>query len=270
MSVLNDCSGKVALVTGAATGIGRSCAQKLAEAGAIVIASDIDVEGVEKTASLITEAGGAARAVAQDVALENIWQDVIGEIKAQEGKLNVLVNNAGIAIGGGILDMSLDDWRRQSAVNLDSVFLGCKHGIPLMAESGPGSIINISSIAGLRGAAGLAGYCATKGGVRLFSKSVAAECAAGELPIRCNSVHPGIIDTDIWAREIAGIAADNPDMMTDGGNRINIDMVAAAGVPGGKPGQPDDIANGVVYLASDASSYVNGSELVIDYAMTAR
>jgi NAD(P)-dependent dehydrogenase (short-subunit alcohol dehydrogenase family) len=103
----------------------------------------------------------------------------------------------------------------------------------------------------------------------LFSKSVAAECAAGNLPIRCNSVHPGIIDTDIWAREIAGIAANNPEMVAPGGNRIDVNMVAA-GVPGGKPGHPDDIANGVVYLASDAASYVNGSELVIDYALTAR
>ena len=269
MTLLNDCSGKTALITGAAGGIGRSCAQKLAEAGARVIVTDIEQEGLQKTVSLITEAGGTARGLAQDVTEEAVWQELIADIKANEGALHVLVNNAGIAIGVSILEMSLDDWRRQSAINLDGVFLGCKHAIPLMGESGAGSIINISSIAGLRGAAGLAGYCATKGGVRLFSKSVASECAAAELPIRCNSVHPGIIDTDIWGREIAGIAANNPEMMAEGGNRIDINLVAA-GVPGGKPGHPDDIANGVVYLASDASSYVNGSELVIDYAMTAR
>ncbi len=267
--MLNDCNGKTALVTGAAGGIGRSCAQKLAEAGASLIVTDIDEAGIEKTVSLITEAGGTARALAQDVTQEDVWADIIGDIKAHEGALNVLVNNAGIAIGASIIDMSLEDWHRQTAINLDGVFLGCKHAIPLMAESGSGSIINISSIAGLRGAAGLAGYCATKGGVRLFSKSVAAECAAADMPIRCNSVHPGIIDTDIWGREIAGIAANNPEMMAPGGNRIDINLVAA-GVPGGKPGHPDDIANGVVYLASDASSYVNGSELVIDYALTAR
>jgi NAD(P)-dependent dehydrogenase (short-subunit alcohol dehydrogenase family) len=267
--LLNDCSGKVALVTGAATGIGRACAVALAAAGASLIVTDIDTDGVEKTADMVNRAGGTARALAQDVASEETWAAILADIKAHEGRLNVLVNNAGIAIGVSILEMSLADWQRQTAINLDGVFLGCKYAIPLMAESGAGSIINISSIAGLRGAAGLAGYCATKGGVRLFSKSVAAECAAGGLPIRCNSVHPGIIDTDIWGREIAGIAQNNPDMMNEGGNRINIDLVAAAGVPGGKPGHPDDIANGVVYLASDASSYVNGSELVIDYAMTA-
>lgn len=267
--MLNDCTGKVALVTGAATGIGRSCARALAQAGAVVIATDIDQKGVEETASLITEAGGTARALVQDVTQEDVWQDIIKNIKAQEGKLHVLVNNAGIAVGASITEMSLDDWQRQIAINLDGVFLGCKHSIPLMTESGSGSIINISSVAGLRGTPGLSGYCATKGGVRLMSKAVAVECANNEWPVRCNSLHPGVIDTDIWGREIAGIAENNPDMVAPGGNRIDVNLVAMA-VPGGKPGLPDDIANGVVYLASDASSYVNGTELVIDYAMTAR
>ena len=124
MTLLNDCSGKVALITGAATGIGRSSAQKLAEAGASVIASDIDAEGLQKTVALIAEAGGSARACEQDVAEESVWQNIIADIKAQEGALHVLVNNAGIAIGASILEMSLDDWRRQSAINLDGVFLG--------------------------------------------------------------------------------------------------------------------------------------------------
>ena len=263
-----SCEGKVALVTGAATGIGRACALKLAEAGAKLIVTDIDEARVGKTAEMIVAAGGQARAAVQDVAQEDVWAGLVADIRAQEGALHVLVNNAGIAIGASLIEMSLDDWRRQTAVNLDGVFLGCKHAIPLMAESGAASIINISSVAGLQGAPGLAGYCATKGGVRLFSKAVARECAAGEMPIRCNSVHPGIIDTEIWGREIAGIAANNPEMMNEGGNAIDVNLVAA-GVPGGKPGDATDIANGVVFLASDASSYVNGTELVIDYAMTA-
>ena len=234
MTLLNDCSGKVALITGAAGGIGRSCAQKLAEAGARVIVTDIDAEGLQKTVSSSLKQAARRGTANKMLPRKACGKIFIADIKANEGALHVLVNNAGIAIGVSILEMSLDDWRRQSAINLDGVFLGCKHAIPLMAESGAGSIINISSIAGLRGAAGLAGYCATKGGVRLFSKSVASECATAELPIRCNSVHPGIIDTDIWGREIAGIAANNPEMMAEGGNRIDINMVAA-GVPGGKP-----------------------------------
>ncbi len=267
--MLNDCSGKVALVTGAATGIGRAAAMALAEAGARLIVTDIDEERVNQTAALINEAGGKARARVQDVVSEAGWQEIIASIKAEEGALHVLVNNAGIAIGVSILEMSLEDWQRQTAINLDGVFLGCKHAIPLMGESGASSIINISSVAGMQGAAGLAGYCATKGGVRLFSKAVARECAAGELPVRCNSVHPGIIDTEIWAGEISGLAESAPELMAEGGNKINVDMMAAVTVPMGKLGVPKDIANGIVYLASDASSYVNGTELVIDYGLMA-
>jgi NAD(P)-dependent dehydrogenase (short-subunit alcohol dehydrogenase family) len=122
--MLNDCSGKVALVTGAAGGIGRSCAQKLAEAGASVIVTDIDEAGIEQTVALIQEAGGTARALAQDVTQEDVWSDIIANIKAHEGGLNVLVNNAGIAIGMSVIEMSLEDWHRQTAINLDGVFLG--------------------------------------------------------------------------------------------------------------------------------------------------
>ncbi len=265
----HECSGKVALVTGAAGGIGRASALALAGAHARLVVTDVDETGVKAVARAIVEAGGMARAVLHDVTDEAGWQAIINEIRQTEGALHVLVGNAGIAIGVPVVEMDLVDWRRQSAVNLDGVFLGCKHAIPLMGESGSGSIINISSIAGLRGAAGLAGYCATKGGVRLFSKAVALECARDGLSVRCNSVHPGIIDTDIWGKEIAGIARDNPELLADGANRINIDQVSTLSVPGGKPGQPEDIANGIVFLASDASSYINGSELVIDSGLTA-
>ena len=264
----HSCEGKVALVTGAATGIGRACAEALAEAGARVIVTDIDEAGVQETASRIEATGGKARALVQDVVDEAVWQSIIADIKAHEGSLNILVNNAGIAIGVSFIEMSLADWQRQNAINLDGVFLGCKHAAPLMMESGPSSIINLSSVAGLRGAAGLSGYCATKGGVRLFSKAVARECAAAGMDIRCNSVHPGIIDTGIWGREIAGIAKDMPEMMGEGGNKLDVNLIAM-GVPGGKVGQVEDIANGVVYLASDASLYVNGSELVIDNGLSA-
>ena len=267
--MLNDCSGKIALVTGAGTGIGRACAVALAEAGAAVVASDIDAGTAAETAALITKNGGTARGLGQDVTDESVWQEVIASIGAEEGGLSILVNNAGIAIGVAVTEMSLDDWRRQTAINLDGVFLGTKHAIPLMTQSGGGSIINISSVAGLIGTAGLSGYCATKGGVRLFSKAVAVECASGNTNIRVNSVHPGIIETDIWGKEISGIAEAQPELMVEGANRINIDAFTDAVVPGGRVGQPEDIARGVVFLASDASSYMSGTELVIDHGFTA-
>ncbi len=267
--MLNDCSGKTALITGAGTGIGRACAVALAEAGATVVVTDIDAGTATETAELIAKNGGKARALGQDVTDEGVWENVIASIGADEGGLNVLVNNAGIAIGVAVTEMSLADWQRQNAINLDGVFLGTKHAIPLMTQSGGGSIINISSIAGLTGAAGLAGYCATKGGVRLFSKAVALECAAGDTNIRVNSVHPGIIDTDIWGKEISGIAKAQPDLMVEGANRVNIQAFTDAVVPGGRVGQPDEIARGVVFLASDASSYMSGTELVIDHGLTA-
>ena len=268
-NMLNDCSGKIALVTGAGTGIGRSCAMALAEAGAAVVVSDIDAGTAVETAALITKNGGKARGLGQDVTDEGVWQEVIAGIADEEDGLNVLVNNAGIAIGVAVTEMSLADWQRQNAVNLDGVFLGTKHAIPLMAQSGGGSIINISSVAGLIGAGGLAGYCATKGGVRLFTKAVAIECAAGDTNIRVNSVHPGIIDTDIWGKEISGIAQGQPELMVEGANRINIEAFTDTLVPGGRVGQPEEIAQGVVFLASDASSYMSGTELVIDHAQTA-
>jgi NAD(P)-dependent dehydrogenase (short-subunit alcohol dehydrogenase family) len=267
---LNDCTGKVALVSGAATGIGLACANALADAGAHVVVSDIDEARIHEAAKSITDKGGQARALVQDVTDEAVWQQTIADIRTHEGRLNVLVNNAGIAVGGSIIDMTLDDWRRQNAVNLDGVFLATKYALPLMAESGAGSIINISSIAGLVGASGLAGYCASKGGVRLFTKATAMECAQGELNIRANSVHPGLIDTEIWGKEIAAIAEQNPDLMAEGANRIDLHALSAVSVPGGRAGQPQEIAGVVVFLASDASSYVNAAELVVDYGQTAR
>ncbi len=265
-----DCSGKIALVTGAGAGIGRACAQKLAENGATVIATDIDEAGVNETVALITAANGSARALVHDVTQEAAWLSVYESIDAQEGGLHVLVNNAGIAVGAPIAEMSLADWQRQNAVNLDGVFLGMKYAIPRMAASGNGSIINISSVAGLVGAPGLAGYNATKGGVRLLSKGVAIELASANIPIRVNSVHPGIIDTDIWKKEMTEATEEllaNPEV---GDNRPEIEVVAELAVPGGKLGKPEDIANAVVFLASDASSYMTGSEVVVDHGYSAR
>ena len=265
-----DCSGKIALVTGAAAGIGRACALALAAHGARIVATDIDEAGVQETVSLITAAGGSARAMVHDVTQEAAWSEVYASIDAEESALHILVNNAGIAVASPITEMSLADWQRQNAINLDGVFLGTKHAIPRMAKSGKGSIINISSVAGLIGAPGLSAYNATKGGVRLFTKGVAIEMATAGLPVRVNSVHPGIIDTAIWEKEMSDASEQALAGVDQGDNRPSIELVAEMTVPGGKLGQPIDVANAVVFLASDASSYMTGSEVVVDHGLSAR
>src|ERR1700740_2164867 len=168
-------------------------------------------------------------------------------------------NRCGVSERSPAIEMSLADWRRQTAINLDGVFLSVKYAVPAMRRAGGGSIIIPSSVAGLRGSAGLAGYCATKGGVRLFAKAVAMECAAEGDGIRINTVHPGVIDTPIWTKISSSAGRNTP---------IDPKEVSRSGVPLGRVGQPQDIANGVLFLASDASSYMTGAELVIDGGMT--
>ncbi len=261
-------AGKVALVTGGASGIGQAVSELLAEEGASVIVTDIDeLKGPEVVAG-IKKTGREALFLHQDVTSEARWVEVTEEIERRLGRLDVLVSNAGIGIGApSIVEMSLADWRRQTAINLDGVFLSVKYCLPLMrktsAKFGGGSIIMTSSLAGLRGAATLAGYSATKGAVRLFAKSIALECAALGDGIRVNSVHPGIIDTPILGKiPSSGVAS--------GQNApIDCEEVAKLATPLGRAGRPREIAQGVLYLASDASSYVTGSELVIDGGMFA-
>ena len=256
--------GRVALVTGAASGIGRGCAEKLAAEGAVAIVTDVQDDKGAATVAAIVKAGGKAEYFHHDVTDEAAWEGVIAQVRKSFGRLDILVNNAGIGIGGSILEMTLANWRRQTAVNLDGVFLGVKHSIPLMRASGAGgSIINMSSVAGLKGSAMLAGYCATKGGVRLFTKAVALECANAKDGIRVNSVHPGLIETPIWLTvgEAVNPGANAPP---------DLDAMSALAVPLGVKGFPEDIANGVLWLASDESRYVTGQELVIDGGLTVR
>jgi len=255
-------SGRTALVTGGGSGIGRASAARLAAEGAFVLVTDVDDAMGEATVAAIRETGGTADFRHHDVADESQWEAVISWLRRERGALQILVNNAGIGVGGSLLTMSLTEWRRQQAINLDGVFLGLKHGIPLMRDSGGGSVINISSVAGLKGSPNLAAYCATKGGVRLLTKGAALECARERWGVRVNSVHPGVIDTPIWTKV-------NPDVFAEGQNAVDVDAMAALGVPMGIPGKPEDIANGVLFLASDESSYMTGSELVIDGGITA-
>ncbi len=256
--------GKVALVTGGASGIGEAVVELLAREGATVIATDIDDLRGPEVVSRITKAGGKAIFLEQDVTSEERWIEIVAEIKKRYGRLDVLVSNAGIGIAvPSITDMTLADWRKQNAINLDGVFLSVKHCLPLMRKTGGGSIIMMSSLAGLRGAAGLSGYSATKGGVRLFAKSIAMECATFGDGIRVNSVHPGIIDTPIWGKIPTGAAGNQGNAPIDPEER------ARMATPLGRAGHASEIASGVLYLASDASRYVTGSELVIDGGMNA-
>jgi NAD(P)-dependent dehydrogenase (short-subunit alcohol dehydrogenase family) len=256
--------GKVALVTGGASGIGAAVAELLASEGASVAVTDIDDLRGPEVVALIRNAGHEATFWHKDVTDEARWAQVVAEVEQHYGRLDILVSNAGIGISvPSIVDMSLQDLRRQTAINLDGVFLSVKHCLPVMRKTAGGSIIMVSSLAGLRGAAGLAGDCATKGGVRLFAKAIAMECAAAGDGIRVNSVHPGIIDTPIWGKiptEAAGSGSNAP---------IDFEERARFATPLGRAGRAREVASGVLYLASDASSYVTGTELVIDGGMNA-
>ena len=259
---MGQVEGKVALVTGGASGIGAASAETLAREGAAVMVTDIDVAGGEAVVGRIEQAGGKAAFLQQDVTDEARWQQVVAETEKRFGKLDVLFSNAGIGIICSVFDMSLADWRRQTAINLDGVFLSVKYCVPAMRRAGGGSIIMTSSVAGLRGSAGLAGYCGTKGGVRLFAKAVAMECAAMQDNIRVNSVHPGVIDTPLWE----GL----PLRGADGKPTIVIDpqRMGRSDAPLGRSGLADEVAAGVLFLASDASSYMTAAELVIDGGIT--
>ena len=249
-----------AIVTGGASGIGAATVRALAREGAKVVLTDLDDAAGQKLAE---EVGGVY--IHHDVTDEAAWPAVIAAAE-KLGRLDFLVANAGIGIMCNLFDMSLADWRRQMAINVDGVFLTAKYSIPLMRKSGSGgSLVMLSSVAGLRGSAGLAGYSATKGAVRLFAKSMALECAQARDGIRVNSVHPGIIATPIWGKIPQGAGAG-----ARGSNSpLDPHKIAQGTVPLGVASGPEEIANGILFLASDASRHVTGSELVIDGGITA-
>ncbi len=253
---------KAAIVTGGGSGLGEATSERLAAEGASILVTDIDGEAAENTARIIEQKGGNAVAMAQDVTQPDDWSEVIDRCHSAWGRLDVLVNNAGIAGAGGgpMEDVSFEDWRRVMNVNLDAVFLGCQHAIRGMLESGGGSIINISSIMGIVGGAGAA-YNASKGGVRLLTKSVAVYCGNNGYNIRCNSVHPGYI----WTPMVRNVV----DYVEDVSTEEELRAWLTEKHPIGRLGVAEDIANGVLFLASDESSFMTGSELVIDGGYTA-
>ena len=254
--------GKVAIVTGGRKGLGRASAILLAKEGARVVITDRKAEGAEDVLEHIRQNGGEAIFVQQDVSKEGDWQRMMEEAVGHFGKLDVLVNNAGVGAGKSIEDITLEEWRWVMSVNLDGVFLGTKYAIEAMKNNGGGSIINMSSIEGMVGDSRMVAYDSSKGGLRTLTKSAALHCAKRGYNIRINTVHPGFIDTDM-VRGFLKAQAKNGD--------VNAARKALESLhPVGHLGEPDDVAYAVLYLASDESKFATGSELVIDGGYTAQ
>ena len=254
-------TGKLALVTGAAQGLGAQAALTLAREGARVLCTDINGEGAEASAATINEECGADTAfgMAHDVTQPDQWDAAIDMAEDKLGGLSVLVNNAGVGVRGNIETCTLEDWRAGFAINVDGPFLGCQKALRLLKDNQPGSIVNISSIAGLIASDTMPGYNASKAAVWMLTKSVALYCSKMGWNIRCNSVHPTFVDTPI----LDGIGKNAG---------IEKDVVMgklARQIPLGRVGKPQEIANGVLFLASDESSFMTAAELKLDGGISA-
>ncbi|PHR63050.1 MAG: 3-beta hydroxysteroid dehydrogenase [Robiginitomaculum sp.] len=254
--------GKKALVTGAGSGLGAAMAAKFAEEGAKIALTDINyASAIAEADKINARYPGAAFALAHDVASQTSWEQALGEANERLGGLSVLVNNAGIGSVASVEDESLETFQKVFAVDVDSVFLGCKLAIPYMKPHAPGSIINISSIAGLYAAGNMAAYNSAKAAVWLLSKSVALHCASAGYDIRSNSLHPTFVRTPIMYEMGAALGAKNPQ---------ELERSLARNVPLGRIGEPDDVAWAAVYFASDESRFITGVELKIDGGMSAQ
>jgi len=250
---MSELSGQVAIVTGGASGIGAATVALLAEAGAAVVVADIQPAAKE----------APGRFVKHDVASEDSWKALLADVLGRDGRLDILVNNAGITGGWGTIETTtVEQWRRIEAVDSEGVFLGCKYAIEGMKKTGPqksaskGSIVNVSSVAALIGSAGPTAYCAAKGAVRLLSKSVALYCAEKKYGIRCNSVHPGGVDTPIF----------NPLWQAMGHEQGR--AMLGAHHPIGDMADPEDLGQLILWLASDRAAFVTGAEFVADGGLT--
>ena len=242
--------GKVALISGGASGIGEATTRAMVGEGARVVVADIQIERGKALAEAL---GESVLFVQHDVTLESDWVRTVSEGQQRFEKINVVLNGAGISQPAPIDQCDFDLWKRTQSVNSDGVFLGCKYGVEALRAAGGGSIVNISSTMGIKGSSLFPAYCASKGAVRMLTKSVALHCAEQRLNIRCNSIHPGVIDTPIMdpfceqasTREegLAGFGALHPL---------------------GRIGRPDEVANLAVFLASDESSFITGTEIPVD------
>ena len=248
--------GKTALVTGAASGIGLQTSIRLAEEGARVMMTDINLEKVRQQAEKLD---ANATFLKLDITEEEEWISVLDETVKRFDRLDILVNSAGMVLIADVEQITLEDWRKVHAVNLDGTFLGCKHGVRVMKEFGAGSIINLSSVSGMIGGFNLAAYNSSKAAVRMLTKSVALHCARAGYGIRCNSIHPTFIETPM----LESMIRDSPDP-----EKARQTLVRQ--VPLRRIGKPEDVANMIVYLASDESTFVTGTEMVIDGGVIAQ
>jgi len=247
---------KVVIVTGAARGIGRADALLLAREGARVIATDVieDEEGIL--------AAQGIELLAHDVRDESAWEALVGNAVEKYGRLDVLVNNAGVIHVGDPVTFDLGEWRHMSEVNIEGMMLGCKHALLAMTKTGSGSIINMSSVAARSGLYFYSGYCASKGAIAAYSKSVAVYCAQNKLGIRCNTIHPGGIETPLVENLAVELDERSASMRLPPQSPVSPDG------PTMRFGEPDDIAYAVVYLASEESKFMSGSEIYIDNTAT--
>ena len=249
---------KIALITGAAQGIGLATAELFAKNGAKVLLTDINEEGVlAQSEKMKLDYPDQILAIKHDVTSADDWKTAVNYIDSEFGGINILVNNAGIMAVGTIEDETFEQWKHVHNIDLDSVFLGCKYTIPIMKKQKKGSIINVSSISGIIAGHNLAAYNSAKAGVRHLSKSVALHCAREKNDIRCNSIHPVFIDTNLLE-----------DLYKKYGKEKAIEKLSRQ-IPMGKIGEPNDVAFAILYLASDESKFVTGTEIRIDGGISA-
>ena len=253
---MNQLQGRVAIVTGGAKGLGEAVVRLFVQEGAIVIVADVDADS---GARVVESLGAKTRFQHLDVRSESEWQRVIGETVATYGRLDILVNNAGVIEIGSIETQTAEQWRLVNSVISDGAFFGCKHAVRTMKTTGGGNIVNVASIASLQGEPYVAAYCAAKGAVEALTRSVAVHCAQMKYNIRCNSIHPGRIETPLTAAIPGQMKA---------AMKAGFKMAPAQGATQSYTAQAEEIAPAVLYLASDSSKYVNGTRLVIDNTMS--
>lgn len=261
--------GQAAFVTGGGSGIGRETCLALAARGAFVWVTDFDEKGAHRTVELIEQAGGRAGAIRLDVSVEADWVAAFEATDAHAQGLRILVNCAGKSIIAETFSMAVEDLRKILSVNVEGTFLGMKHGIPRIARSGGGAVVNLSSALAMKGVSRMAAYCGSKAAIRMMTKAVALECAELRNDVRVNSVHPGVVDTPAWHKHGPEEAGALPDSVGGGAKVLDVHEVARKIVPIGVACSSGEVAETVCFLASDAARHITGAEIVIDGGMTA-